>query len=410
MRVVSDLKKSQQAKSGSQYDVIVVGAGPYGLTTAAHLIGKGLNVAVFGKPMELWRNHMPKGMYLRSHWWATNLSDPQQKYTFARYFKMKSLAEPYPVPISVFLDYALWFQKNAVPDVDETYVTSVERQNERFVVTLEDGRVVQATSVVMAVGVYYFCKRPDEYSGFPKELVSHAFDHGDYSQFKGKRVLVIGGGQSAVEYSALLLEDGEATDVHLVCRRSINWLARDRSDERSLWEQLSAPNSGIAPGWKNWVLEYIPYLFYRFPQVRKDRFMRSHFNAAASDWLRDRVLGKVDVNEKTSIIEMKEQDNGLAVSLSNGKTLQVDHVLLGTGYEVRLPYLSMLAPALASQIRVDQDIPLLNPWFESSVPGLYFTGLSTVRTFGPLYRFVVGTKAAGKRVASAAARHIAHQK
>jgi FAD-dependent urate hydroxylase len=409
MSTVSDLQTSQQSTTVATYDAVVIGAGPYGLTSAAHLIGKGLRVGVFGKPMELWRNHMPSGMYLRSHWWATNLSDPQKKYSFERYFQLNKMARPYPVPMSLFLDYALWFQKNAVPDVDETYVSSVERQNGWFVVTLEDGRVVHTAAVVMAIGVYYYTKRPEEYSGFPKEFVSHAFDHSDYSQFKGKRLLVIGGGQSAVEYAALLLEDGEVTNVHLVARHAINWLGRDRSDERSLLEKIVAPNAGIAPGWRNWALEYLPYLFQRFPQPRKDRYIRSNYQAAAADWLRERVLGKVHLHESTSIKEMLVHDNCVDVELSDGQKLQVDHVLLGTGYEVHLTNLRMLHPSLAKQIQVDQDIPILNASFESSVPGLYFLGLSAVRSFGPLYRFVVGAKASGIRVASAAARYVRHK-
>lgn len=410
MSIASDLKTLQQATEVAKYDVIVVGAGPYGLTAAAHLIGKGLHVAVFGKPMELWKDHMPQGMYLRSHWWATNLSDPQKKYSFERYFQLKKLEKPYPVPMSLFLDYALWFQKNAVPDVDETYVSSIERQSGQFVVTLEDGRVLHTMAVVMAIGVYYYTKRPDEYSSLPRELVSHAFDHSDYQQFRGKRLLVIGGGQSAVEYAALLLEDGEAADVHLVARHAINWLERDRSDERSLLEQIAAPNAGIAAGWRNWALEYLPYLFHRFPQPKKDWYIHSNYQAAAADWLRGRVLGKVKLHERTSIKELQVHDKCIDVELSDGQKLQADHILLGTGYEVHLTNLPMLHPALAEQIRVDQDIPILNAQFESSVPGLYFLGLSAVRSFGPLYRFVVGAKASGKRVARAVAHHEVHQK
>ncbi|GCF08210.1 NAD(P)-binding domain-containing protein [Dictyobacter arantiisoli] len=410
MSIVSDLQTSQQSPLVTKYDVVVVGAGPYGLTTAAHLIGKGLKVGVFGKPMELWRNHMPVGMYLRSHWWATNLSDPRKKYSFERYFQLNKLEKPYPVPMSVFLDYAMWFQKNAVPEVDETYVASVDRQDGQFVLTLEDGRIVQATAVVMAIGVYYYTRRPEEFRLFPKELVSHAFDHSDYSQFQGKHLLVVGGGQSAVEYAALLLEDGGVEDVHLVARHKINWLERDRSAERSWREKIAEPNAGIAPGWTNWALEYLPYLFHRFPQVRKDRYIRSNYQAAAAAWLRDRVIGKVNIHEKTSITEMKTQDDGIDVTLSDGQKLHVDHVLLGTGYEVHLSQLSMLSPALSKQIKSDQDIPILNPWFESSVPGLYFVGLSAVRSFGPLYRFVVGAHASGRRVASATARFAARRK
>jgi cation diffusion facilitator CzcD-associated flavoprotein CzcO len=135
------------------YDAMVVGAGPYGLSTAAHLLGRGLRGAVFGKTLELWRNHMPQGMLLRSHWWATNLSDPRQQYGFERFFKESRYEKGYPVPRDAFIDYGLWFQERAVPNVDETYVSSVERQGEHFLLTLEDGRKVRSAAVVMATGL-----------------------------------------------------------------------------------------------------------------------------------------------------------------------------------------------------------------------------------------------------------------
>lgn len=115
MTTVSGMEKSKQLVPTAQYDVVVVGAGPYGLNAAAQLLGKGLKVAVFGKTMELWRNHMPDGMYLRSHWWATNLSDPQKKYSFERFFKEKNYEKVYPVPVKCFIEYALWFQKMRCP-------------------------------------------------------------------------------------------------------------------------------------------------------------------------------------------------------------------------------------------------------------------------------------------------------
>lgn len=406
MSVIPDIKKAEQPVSSTQYDAVVVGAGPYGLTVAAHLLGKGLNVAVFGKPLELWRERMPAGMLLRSHWWATSLSDPQQKYSFAQFFQQSAKYKAcYPVPIEAFIDYGMWFQQHAVPNVDETYVTSVERQGQRFVLTLEDGRVVQSAVVVMAVGVYYFANWPEEYAGLPGELVSHSFEHGDFSKFAGKELVIIGGGQSAVEYGALLHEIG--AKVHLVSRRSINWLGRDDDSPRSLLEQIKAPTAGIAPGWKNWALEYLPYLFYRFPQARKDRYLGSHYNAAASDWLRERVIGKIDLREKQKVTAMQAAEGGVAVTLSTGEQLQVDHVMLSTGYGVDLRKLSMLHPDLSAEVKTDAHVPLLNPYFESSVPGLYFVGLSSVRIFGPLYRFVVGNKATAQRVAGSVARKVA---
>jgi FAD-dependent urate hydroxylase len=74
MKPTIDVRIADDFYPAANYDV-VVGAGPYGLSTAAHLLGYGLKVSVFGTPFQLWRENMPRGMLLRSYWWATNLSD-----------------------------------------------------------------------------------------------------------------------------------------------------------------------------------------------------------------------------------------------------------------------------------------------------------------------------------------------
>src|SRR5437867_8813114 len=158
------METSQQSVSVEQYDAVVVGAGPYGLSTAAHLLGRGLTVAVFGKTLELWRKHMPKGMLLRSQWWATNLSDPRKQYGLERFFKESRYEKCYPLPMEAFIDYGLWFQERAVPNVDETYVSSVARRGDYFLLTLKDGRKVQSAAVVIAIGLYYYANRPELYT------------------------------------------------------------------------------------------------------------------------------------------------------------------------------------------------------------------------------------------------------
>src|SRR5690348_9034046 len=100
----------------TNYEVVVIGAGPYGLSTAAHMLKRGLKVAVFGKPMQLWRENMPQGMLLRSFWWATNLSDPQKQYSLERYFQETGQKAIDPLPGETLLKYGLWFQKHVVPN------------------------------------------------------------------------------------------------------------------------------------------------------------------------------------------------------------------------------------------------------------------------------------------------------
>src|SRR5207302_1716237 len=118
------------------------------------------------------------------------------------YFEAEGLHESDPFPIETFIDYGLWFQKHVVPDVDETYVATIERKDGQFLVTLVDGRVVRASAVVMAPGLHYYLYRPAEYEHMPAGLVSHTGDHSSFDRFVGKSVVVIGGGQSALETAA----------------------------------------------------------------------------------------------------------------------------------------------------------------------------------------------------------------
>ena len=385
------------------YDAVVVGAGPYGLSTAAHLLGRGLNVAVFGKTAEFWRRHMPHGMLLRSHWWATNLSDPDGAYGFDRYFRAcKTSKKCYPLPREAFIDYASWFQEHAVPCVDETYVAAVEHQGDHFLLTLEDGRKAKSASVVMAIGLHYYADRPVPYDRLPAGLVSHSSEHNDLSRFNGRCVIVIGGGQSAVEYAALLHEAGAT--VHLVSRRPIFWLPADRAGQRSALERILAPTASISPGWQSWVLEHSPYLLYRFPQESKDRCNRSYCTASASDWLRDRVIGRVARHEGQTVAAWDVADGKVHARISGGEEVSADHVILATGYRVDVARLTMIHPSLLAEIQTEMATPVLSSSFESSVPGLYFVGVTSMRAFGPLYRFVAGCKAAAPRVAAGVAR------
>jgi cation diffusion facilitator CzcD-associated flavoprotein CzcO len=413
MSVLLDVTRTPGAQALEDYDAVVIGAGPYGLSTAAHLRASGLRVAVFGKPVELWRRHMPRGMRLRSHAWATDLADPAGRHGFERFLRAAGHSTSYPVPIEAFIDYALWFTARAVGGVDETYVASVERGDGGFHVSLVDGRRLRARAVVMAIGLAYYVHRPLPYAALPAELVSHSGEHRDLGRFTGRRVVVIGGGQSAVEFTALLHEAGAR--AHLVARRPIDWLGRDRIDERSIVERIVAPRAGIAPGWINLALERMPYLFYRLPQAIKDTRMRPYYAATASHWLKDRVSGKARVHEGRAVAGLDPAGGGVRVTLSDAQRIDADHVILATGYKVDLTRLTMLHPSLLRQISTQAAIPgvstagsgcapALSPWFESSVPGLYFVGATSMRAFGPLYRFVVGCKPAAARVAAAIAR------
>src|ERR1700722_7948077 len=119
-------------------DVAIIGAGPYGLSLAAHLGAGKLSYRIFGTPMSSWRNHMPNRTWLKSDGFASSLYDPDSTFTLAQYCRDRSL--PYadvgvPVPIETFVAYGLEFQERFVSRLEETEVTSVTRVADSFELT-----------------------------------------------------------------------------------------------------------------------------------------------------------------------------------------------------------------------------------------------------------------------------------
>lgn len=405
MRTFMDRQKEGRGSAESLYDVVVLGAGPYGLSAAAHLKQRGLKVAIFGKPLLLWREHMPEGMLLRSYWWASNLSDPEQKYTFERYLIQRGI-EPSPslnpLPIQTFIDYGLWFQQQAVPELDETYISSIERNDDHFTVKLVDGRVITCRAVVMAPGLHYYRYVPEEYSALPPSLVTHSTDHHTFTHLAGKSVAIIGRGQAALETAALTSEAG--AEVQIISRNPLRWV-RVASGKLPPWlQQLRAPKAGMGSGWMNLLLETYPYMLQRISQQRKDVMVDTTHGPAGSHWLKPRLFGKVQILEETAVTQVKESGERVKLALSNGSEVEVDHVILGTGFKAEVKRLSMLDPEIIATVQTYKGSPVLNTYFQSNIPGLYFVGYSSVRSFGPMYRFVIGADASAKRIASSIAR------
>jgi thioredoxin reductase len=410
MSISVDVEKTKKSTPSTDYDIVVLGAGPYGLSVTTHLRGQGLKVAVFGRPICFWRENMPQGMLLRSYWWATNLSDPQQQYDFVHYFKEKGIQPklaPDPLPIEMFIDYALWFQKHAVPDVDETYIKNIVRQETHFVVTLEDDRVVTSKAVVMAPGLHYYLYIPDEYKVLPAELVSHSADIADPSKFRGQKVAVIGGGQGSLETAALIQEAG--ADTQVIVRRALRWVKVGSGKLPPFLQSLRSPKAGMGSGWVNLLLEKFPYTLQRMSQSYIDEHVDGSHGPAGSQWLKPRLFGKVTIHEHTKIEKIEAVDKQARLTLSDGNIVEVDHVILGTGYRPDVQRLYMLDESLRNEVRSYRGSPVLNNVFETSVPGLYFVGFSTARSFGPFFRFVVGAGAAARRIARAASAYVANQ-
>jgi FAD-dependent urate hydroxylase len=387
---------SNRSARGEDCEVIVIGAGPYGLAAAAHLAEHGVEALVFGEPMSFWRHNMPRGMKLRSPWGATHIPDPRGDLSLDAFVSARGLARREPLPLETFVDYGMWFQRAAVPDIDTRMIARLESAGDGFRAETMDGTRVHARRVVVATGLGRQAFRPDAFADIPAEFVSHASEHDDLGIFRGRRVAVVGRGQSACESAVLLNEAG--ADVELICRGEIHWLGGSAKPGRAAVEFLSkrlASPSGVGPFPLNWLAER-PTIARAMPNEVRTRFAARCLRPGAAGWLRSRFDGvRVVAGERVhSAVVAGER---IALMLDHG-TAVFDHVLLGTGYKIDIAKLGILDAGLSAAIACRDGAPVLGTGFESSVPGLHFVGASAVASYGPLMRFIAGAGFAGREL------------
>jgi len=371
-------------------EVVVLGAGPYGLAATAHLRSANIATKTFGKPMEFWQQQMPEDMLLRSSWEASHISDPYCRLTLDDYQRDRGVTFGRPMPIRHFIEYGLWFQQHVAPDVDQRTIATIERRSGRFSVTLSDGDRLLCGRVVIAAGIGRFANRPAALNGLPSSLVSHSSDHADLSTFAGKRILVVGAGQSAVESAALLVESQAEVEL-LVRGPKIRWLRKYTSflTNVEVIRRLLYPPTDVGPPVLNRIVA-APALFKCFSRKTQAAIAYRCIRPASTSWLGPRV-SQVRISTSVAISSMEEHGNRVAVRLSDGTTRVADHVLLATGYCIDISRYEFLGPDLLAAVRCTEGYPILDSGFESSVPGLHFLGAPAAVSFGPLMRFVSGT-------------------
>ena len=392
--------------------VAIIGAGPYGLSIAAHLRAYGIPFRIFGAPLDSWRRHMPVGMMLKSDGFASSLSAPDDRGTLAAYCAERGIsyhATHIPVSLELFNTYALDFQQRFVDDLEERQIVALDRKGDGFVLELDDGEVLQADFVVGAIGITHFSRMPPELAQLPANLMSHSSAHSDLSGFAGRDVTVIGGGSSAVDIATLLHEAGARTS--LVARRDIlKFSSPPAPGGRTRWQRIRHPSSGLGPGLRSWTYQKFPNLFRYLPGEARLTIIRRHLGPQAAWTMRDRFEAGVAVAVGETIERASEEDGRVRLVLrsQDGDMREVltDHVIAATGYYPDISSVDFFSENLRSSIRTHAQMPVVSAKFESSVPGLYFVGLPAVDSFGPLMRFMVGAEYAAPRVARALARGV----
>lgn len=391
--------------------VVVIGAGPYGLSVAAHLRQSKIPCRVFGKPMSMWQDHTPKGMTLKSDAFASSFASPGNAYPLKQFYDDTGRTDyshiGLRVPGQTLAEYGREFQRRQVGEVEPAEVEAVTRHGEGFELRLNTGETFFTRKVVSAAGLLALRHVPETFADLPAELLSHSSEHHDLAKFEGRRVVVVGGGQSACELAALLNETG--AKVTLLTRRPILWYDPSNEDkpntERSTWQRIRRPNFGLGPGWRTWFWSEMPYAFSYLPQgFRHDKAFRA-FGPAGSGWTKNRVVGLVPIHTG-SLREVRHDgaEVNLAIDTAEGRIeIEADHVIAATGYRGDAGLLPFLAPVLDGLAMVD-GAPVLNRRLESSVAGLYFAGYLSAATFGPSMRFIHGAGFAARRISG----HLSH--
>jgi cation diffusion facilitator CzcD-associated flavoprotein CzcO len=372
-------------------DATIIGAGPYGLSIAAHLNDR-LHYRIFGRPMASWREQMPRGMHLKSEGFATSLSDPNSAYRLQDYCAEQN--EPYcdmhqPIPIDQFIGYGLAFQRRFIPSLEETYVASVTRNGDVFTVRLVNDEVFATRQVIVAAGISHFAHTPDLLKG-PRELISHTADHSDLSHFRGKTVVVVGAGASAIDTAVLLSDIGASVTV-LTRRREIPFLGVPKA--RIRFDQMRVPMTGLGPGLRSWRYVAMPEAFHAMPEKFRLRVTRTRLGPGPAHFMRHRYEGAQIQTIYNATPFKVTYDRRVSVTydlVGKGcRTVHADHVIAATGYRVDLSRLSFLSNLLP-HIKMVENTPILTRQFESSMQGLYFVGAAAVNSFGPAQRFVYG--------------------
>jgi thioredoxin reductase len=376
-------------------DLLIIGAGPFGLAVAAYAGHHGINYTVVGKPMEFWSANMPTGMYLRS---ASDWSlDPVGVHTIVKFLETQGLtpADVEPLSLQFYLRYAQWFQQQKRIETLPVFVQRLDYlgdEGHRFRAMLDDDRVVSARHAVIAVGFKYFeCLPTELVACLPEGRYAHTCNLVDFRGLKGKRCLIVGGRQSAFEWGALLTEAGAAA-VHMSYRHdSPAFKAADWSWVNPLVEALIED-----PGW-----------FRRLTQKEQDAVSHRLWvegRLKVEPWLEPRVMkATTTLWPRTQVVAVHEGPDGeLSVRLDNGRTLTIDSIILATGYKVNIGQVPFLVRGnILNRLETRNGFPVLDEHFETNIPGLFMTSMAAVQDFGPFFAFTVSVRASARLIGQA---------
>jgi thioredoxin reductase len=385
-------------------EVAIIGAGPYGLSIAAYFRRASIPFRIFGRPMDSWRAHMPKGMFLKSDGFASNIYDPRGEFTLRQFCNEQGIKyrdTENPVRLDIFSAYGLAFKDRMVPELEDKLVVDLTRLQDGFRLRLDDGEVVNTRRVVLAVGITHFERVPSELAHLPPEYLSHSSRHHDLESFRGRNIVVIGGGASATDLAGLLHDAGAV--VQLVARQTrLRFHTVPSGKPRTLWQRIRHPKSGLGPGLRSYFFSNAPMLFRYLPERLRVELVRRSLGPSGGWFSKGKVIGRVPTLLGHQLESAGIQQGIVRLQLrtidGDKREILADHVIAATGYKVDLGRLHFLSAEIRAKLKAVDATPVLSSTFESSVPGLFFVGVAAANSFGPLMRFAFGAEFAARRL------------
>ncbi len=263
-------------------------------------------------------------------------------------------------------------------------MAEVTKPDGRFEAILENGERIAADAVVAAPGIRHFANLPPWAGDVPTGRCSHTCEHVRFDDLSGARVLIVGGRQSAYEWAALIGEAG-ADRIDVVHRHPVPKF--DRVSWRFV-DDLIVQTLKVPGWWRN------------LPKEEQEAVAKHFWEAGRLTlewWLTPRLAASnIQTWPGTEVVEVSRVRGGsddVAVKLSTGAELSVDHVIFASGYKADLARVPYLAPLL-ERIETADGFPVLNERFGSNLDGLSLTGFAATRDFGPFFGFVKGSPAA----------------
>jgi thioredoxin reductase len=355
-------------------------------------------------------------MMLKSDGFASNIYDPDGEFTLKQFCADRRIEYSdagIPVTLEAFSAYGLAFKERMVPKLEDKVVVSVDRLPDGFRLRLDDGELVSTRHVVLAVGITHFEHVPAELAHLAPEYLTHSAFHRDLAPFKGRKVVVIGGGASASDLAGLLQESG--AEVQLVARqKKLNFHNPPPGKARSWWQRIRNPQSGLGPGLRSWFFANWPSVFHRLPERFRLKAVRTHLGPSGGWFAKEKVLGRVPLLLGYTPESAEIQDGKVRLQLRSAsgahREILTEHIIAATGYKVDLARLAFLSTEIRSKLRAIEGTPVLSSTFESSVPGLYFVGIAAAHSFGPVMRFAFGAGFAARQITRAVSKSLSRDR